>query len=94
MSHVRLKTKYKTEGAFGTEEEFWVYADLDASCDCIDFYDYDGTYLLTIADTINGNLLDSINKLVKSFNNDSLQEGVEITQNDEVKKCRRFPGKR
>ena len=42
MSHYRLKTKYNTEGAYGSTEENEVFAHHNLSCDYVTFYDENG----------------------------------------------------
>ena len=42
MSHIRVKTKYYTMGAYGSVDEKVLYADLDNSCDIITYYDENG----------------------------------------------------
>jgi hypothetical protein len=52
MSHVRIKTKYKEEGTYGSTEEHTIYADHNNCCDYVTFYDEKGEILLTVPDTI------------------------------------------
>jgi hypothetical protein len=66
MSHIRLKTKYTTEGPWGTTEEHTVYAHHNLSCDYVTFFDEKGEYILCVPDTIDNNLLDAINRLYAS----------------------------
>lgn len=63
MSHIRVKTKYNTEGSYGSIDEVTIYAHHNLSCDYVDFYDEDGSHILTVPDTINNNILDAINRL-------------------------------
>lgn len=67
MSHVRVKTKYNVEGAYGSIEERTLYADHNNSCDIVTFYDQDGNWLLSVEDTMDNNLLDAINRLYMPF---------------------------
>lgn len=67
MSHIRVKTKYQTEGAYGSIEERVLYADHNNSCDIVTFYDQDGNWLLSVEDTMDNNLLDAINRLYAPY---------------------------
>ena len=44
MSHVRVKTEYQVEGAYGSTEKKILYAHHNNSCDVVTFFDEDGTY--------------------------------------------------
>ena len=88
MSHYRLKTKYNTEGSYGSIDEYTVYAHHNLSCDYVTFYDSDGTFIMTIPDTIDNNLLDAINRLYSPFENkgQDLAEGIELMNEEDRKK--------
>ncbi len=78
MSHIRVKTKYNVEGAYGSVEEKVLYADHNNSCDVIGFYDEKGEPILFVEDTMDNNLLDAINRLYMPYTKeDKLDEGVE-----------------
>jgi len=88
MSHYRLKTKYNSEGAYGSTEEHVLFAHHNLSCDYVTFYDENGTCIMSIPDTIDNNLLDAINKLYAPFEKDSkIIEGVETMTKEDREKC-------
>ena len=63
MSSFTVKTKYYTEGGYGSEDENYLYATHNNSCDIVTFYDEKGDWLFSVPDTMNNNILDAINKL-------------------------------
>lgn len=67
MSHYRCKTKYNTEGSYGSIEEQTLYAHHNLSCDIVSFYDEDGDCILSVDDTMGNNQLDAINRLYSPF---------------------------
>lgn len=89
MSHYRLKTKYNSEGAYGSIDEQTVYAHHNLSCDYVSFYDKDGHFIMAIPDTISNNLLDAINRLYAPFKNHGniFVDGVESMDEEDCKKC-------
>lgn len=89
MSHYRVKTKYNVEGAYGSVEERTLYAHLNLSCDVTTFYDEDGSYLFSVEDTMDNNLLDAIKRLFaphKDLRSMDLLDGVEYMTPEECKK--------
>jgi len=87
MSKDRLKTTYKTEGPYGTEEEHTLFVTHNYSTDYVTFYDSNGEWLLAVPDTIDNNVLDAINKLY-NHNGIDLAEGVEQMTKEDIDKCR------
>lgn len=67
MSHYRCKTKYNTEGSYGSIDEKILYAHHNLSCDIVSFYDENGTCILSVDDTMENNMLDAINRLYSPF---------------------------
>lgn len=63
MSHLRIKTEYNEEGAYGATEKHALYAHHNLSCDQVSFYNEKGECILTICDSVSNNLLDAINRL-------------------------------
>ena len=89
MSHYRLKTKYNTEGAYGSTEENEVFAHHNLSCDYVTFYDENGDFIMTVPDTMDNNLLDAINRVYAPFNKDNkFVEGVETMSKQDREKCK------
>lgn len=88
MSHYRLKTKFNTEGAYGSVEEHTVYAHHNLSCDYITFYDEKGDFIMTVPDTLDNNLLDAINRLYAPWKDNKLVEDVEHMTQEESKELR------
>lgn len=90
MSHYRLKTTYNTEGPFGSVETKSIFAHHNLGCDTVTFYDHDGEFIMTVPDTIDGNILDAINRLYFPFkltemNDTELMEGIEHMSEEERK---------
>lgn len=85
MSHYKLKTKYNTEGGYGTVEEKTVFAHHNLGCDIVTFYDHDGEYIMSVPDTIDNNILDAINELYYPFTGSrgELGEGIEHMSQEE-----------
>ena len=67
MSHYRLKTKYNTEGSYGSVDTKTLYAHHNLSCDIVSFYDEDGDCIISVEDTLENNLLNAINRLYAPF---------------------------
>jgi len=67
MSKHRVKTKYYTQGAYGSTEEHILYATHNNSCDITTFYEEDGTILFCVENTENNNLFDAITRLMIPF---------------------------
>lgn len=90
MSHFKLKTKYNEEGAYGSTEVKTLYAHHNLSCDYVTFYDDNGNFIMAIPDTIDGNMLDAINRLYAPFKNPSIElvEGVERMNENDINKCK------
>ena len=89
MSHVRVKTEYQIEGAFGSTEKKTLYAHHNNSCDVVTFFDEDGSYLFSVEDTMNNNLLDARNRLfMYSKPNGELVDGVSYMDNNDREKCK------
>ena len=89
MSHTRLKIKYNTEGSYGSIEERTLFAHHNHSCDYLTFYDEDGSIILTVPDSIENNILDAMNSLIrpwKSGSSDELCDGIEYLTVDEFKR--------
>lgn len=86
MSSYTLKTKYNTEGAFGSIEEQTLYAHHNLSCDSVMFHDELGKIIFTVPDTIDNNILDAINRLYAPFKDKNFVEGVESMNEEERKK--------
>lgn len=88
MSHVRVKTEYQVEGAYGSTEKKILYAHHNNSCDVVTFFDEDGTYLFSVGDTIDNNLMDAINRLYVPHKNDKeLNDNVQYMNADDMLKC-------
>ena len=88
MSHYRLKTNYNTEGHYGSTENNTLYAHHNLTCDIVTFYDEDGEFIMAVPDTLDGNILEAINKLYAPFDNDKLVDGVEYMNEEDRKKCK------
>ena len=89
MSHYRLKTTFNTEGSYGSTEKNTLYAHHNLGCDYVTFYDQDGSFIMTVPDTMDNNLLDAINRLYAPFDNANgpvLREGVEYMTLEESNK--------
>jgi hypothetical protein len=89
MSHVRVKTEYQIQGAYGSTEKRTLYAHHNNSCDVVTFFDEDGTYLFSVEDTMDNNLMDAINRLYAPHKNTSgeLNENVQFMDVDDRSKC-------
>jgi hypothetical protein len=89
MSHYRVKTKYNVEGSYGSTEKRELFCHHNLSCDYVTFYDEDGTFIMTIPDTMDNNLLDAINRLYAPFEpNHELADGVEHMDKEDKEKCK------
>lgn len=90
MSHIRVKTTYKVEGAYGSVEKVTLFAHHNNSCDVITFYGGEGEVLFSIEDTMKDNLLDAINRLSAPYKNNSfdLDEGIEHMNKEDKKICK------
>ena len=86
MSHIRVKTTYNTEGSYGSIEQHTLYAHHNLSCDYVTFYDSDGSFIMTVPDTIDGNILDAINRLYNIGSTSKLEEGVERMSIEDMQK--------
>jgi len=92
MSSYIVKTKFVTQGVYGSEEERTLYAVHNNTCDIISFYDDTGDYLFSVEDTETNNLFDAIERLYMPFNNTKydierkLKEGVEYVTKQEFNK--------
>lgn len=87
MSRIRLKTKYKTSGVYGTTEERILYAVHNNSSDIVTFYHEDGDVLMTIEE-IDDNMFEAIAKLWAPYKNRSeLIDGVEHMNEIDMKIC-------
>jgi hypothetical protein len=71
MSHIRIKTKYNTEGNYGAIDENIIYAHHNLSCDYVTFYYENGEVILTVPDTLDNNILEAINRLYSPFTKES-----------------------
>jgi hypothetical protein len=89
MSHLRIKTKYNSEGNYGSVDEYDVYCHHNLSSDYVTFYDDDGSIIFTIPDTIDNNLLEAIIRLYSPYKKDSnkLLDGIEHMNENDIKKC-------
>lgn len=89
MSHVRVKTEYQVEGVYGSTEKKTLYAHHNNSCDVVTFFAEDGTYLFSVEDTINNNLMDAINRLYAPYKNAAgeLNNDVQFMDVDDMSKC-------
>lgn len=90
MSHTRVKIKYNIEGSYGSIEERTLFAHHNHSCDYLTFYDQDGSIIMTIPDSIENNLLDAMNNLLRPFKSGSFNElcdGIEHLTVDDMKLC-------
>jgi hypothetical protein len=81
MSHIRVKTEYQVQGAYGSTEKRTLYAHHNNSCDVVTFFDEDGTYLFSVEDTMDNNLMDAINRLY------ALDDNVQYMDADDRSKC-------
>jgi uncharacterized membrane protein len=77
MSHVRVKTKYNVEAAYGSTEEQTLYVHHNNSSDYVTVYDNEGKELFSFDDTMRNNLLDAIVRAAGPVNHGELPEGVE-----------------
>jgi hypothetical protein len=95
MSHYRLKTKYNTEGPYGSiDEDNTVYAHHELSCDYVSFYYGDGEFIMDVPGTIDNNILEAINKLYKPFKKErGFIDGVEPMDKEDCDKCFKQPNK-
>ena len=90
MSHVKVKTEYQVEGAYGSTEKRTLYAHHNNSCDVVTFFAEDGTYLFSVEDTMDNNLMDAINRLYAPHKNTKgeLQDGVDFMDKEDWAKCK------
>ncbi len=91
MSSFYVKTKYNEEGNWGSIEEKTLYCHHHNTCDYVNFYDENGTWIMTIPDTISNNLLDAINRLYSPYKDNSCREyedGIEQMTNEDREKCK------
>ena len=90
MSHIRIKTTYKGEGAYVSVEERTIFAHHNNSCDVITFYGEEGEVLFSVEDTMKDNLLDAINRLSApcKINSFDLDEGIEYMNEKDKKICK------
>ena len=87
MSRIRLKTKYKTLGAYGTTEERILYAVHNNSSDVVTFYHEDGDVLMTIEE-IDDNMFEAISRLWAPWKDkNQLNETVEYMNEIDMKIC-------
>lgn len=90
MSHYRLKTTYNEEGAYGSVDVKNLYAHHNLGCDIISFYDHDGSFLFAVPDTLDGNILEAVNRLYAPWEGENhnlkLTAGVEHMTIEETKK--------
>lgn len=88
MSHVRVKTEYQVEGAYGSTEKKILYAHHNNTTDVVTFFDEDGIYLFSVSDTLNNNLIEAINRLYAPFKNSKdLNSNVQYMDADDRSKC-------
>lgn len=91
MSHYRLKTKYNSEGSYGSIDEKTLYVHHNLSCDYVTFFDENGEVIMTIPDTIDNNLLDAVNRLYKPFTNGKkFVDNVERMTDEDIEKTRKI----
>ena len=91
MSHVKIKTKYNTEGNYGIIEEEILYCDHNNCSDHVTFYYSDGTPILTVPDTLDNNILDAINRLYFYYNDKSengLNKNIDYMTNEDFLKTK------
>lgn len=86
MSSIRVKTKYYTEGVYGSTEEKTLYCVHNNTSDYVTYYDEDGEIILVVPDTIAYNILDAINKLYVPKQGNKLKFDVEYMNKDDIKK--------
>lgn len=88
MSHYRLKIKYNTEGNYGSVDEKTLYAHHNLSCDYVTFFDEAGEVIMIVPNTLDGNLLDAINKIYHPFKKDNeLDDDIEYMDKADREKC-------
>lgn len=88
MSHIRIKTEYQVMGTYGSIEKKTLYAHINNSCDVVSFFDEDGTFLFSVEDTMDNNLMDAIKRLYAPFkSNDELDDNVQFMNEDDRLKC-------
>lgn len=89
MSHDRLKTTYKTQGAYGSTETHTLYAKHNHCSDLVSFYYEDGELIFTVEDTMQNNLFDAIERLYMPFRGEGnvLDPMVERMTEEDNKKC-------
>jgi len=89
MSSIYVKTKYNTEGPWGSVDEKTIYAHHHLTCDIVSFYDEDGDFIMSVPDTLDNNMLDAINRLYRIYDSDNiLADGVEYLSMDEYNKLK------
>jgi hypothetical protein len=96
MSHIRIKTKYNTEGSYGSTDTKTLYAHHNLSCDIVSFYDEDGECILSVEDTMENNQLDAINRLYAPYvDKDCTQysEDIESMTPEERDLCNNYQNK-
>lgn len=77
MGHIRVKTKYTRENAYGVDEEFTLYADHSSITDTVTFYDEQGDFLFCVDESRN-NMVEAINRLYFIHDKDGKRkEGLE-----------------
>lgn len=89
MSHIRIKTKYLTEGNYGSIDENTLFCHHNNCSDYVSFYYEDGTHILTVPDTIDNNILEAINRLYNYYNPNSenkLNEYIEFMAKEDISK--------
>lgn len=75
MSHYYFKTKYNTEGDYGSINEEYLYSDHNTSNDYVTFYDQRGNIVLVVPDTLDNNILDAINRAYAPFKPELIKDG-------------------
>ena len=63
MANSYFKTKYIEEGNYGIPVEKTLYTTHIGCVDIVNIYDENGSWILTIQDTVDNNILDAINRL-------------------------------
>lgn len=87
MGVTHVKTTYNVEGAYGSVDKKTLYAAHYRGCDIVNFYDDDGSYIMSVEDTMENNLLDAINR---AYGTSQDTEDVKVCFEADLKKLPRY----
>lgn len=90
MSHLKIKTTYNQEGAYGSTDEKTLYCHHNNTVDVVTFYDEDGKLLFSVSDTLDNHLFDAMKRLFSPYKKDGehnykLKEGIKRANNNEFR---------